>query len=61
MPADKFILLNIEGKFVDIMCGVNPKHKKNVHVENLVTVIYIRLLKAIYRYMESALLWYGIY
>ena len=61
MPADKFILLKIEGEFVDIMCGVNPKHKKNVHVENLVTVLYIRLLKAIYRYMESALLWCDIY
>ena len=29
-PEDKFILLNIEGDFVDIMCEVNPKHKKNV-------------------------------
>ena len=28
MPEDKFILLKIEGKFVDIMCEVNPKHKK---------------------------------
>ena len=27
MPED-FILINIEGKFVDIMCEVNPKHKK---------------------------------
>ena len=28
MPEDKFILLNVEGEFVDIMCEVNPKHKK---------------------------------
>ena len=34
MPEDKFILLNIEGKFVDIMCEVNQKHKENVRVDN---------------------------
>ena len=24
IPEDKFIILNIEGEFVDIMCKVNP-------------------------------------
>ena len=28
IPEDKFILLNIEGGSVDIMCEVNPKRKK---------------------------------
>ena len=28
MPEDKFILLKIEGECVDIMCEVNPEHKK---------------------------------
>ena len=28
MEEDKFILLKIGGKFVDIMCEVNFKHKK---------------------------------
>ena len=32
MPEDKFILFNIEGEFVDIMCEVNSEHKKNVRV-----------------------------
>ena len=32
IPEDKFILQNIEGEFVDIMCEVNLKQKKNVHV-----------------------------
>ena len=32
IPEDKYILLNIEGEFVDIMCEFNPKHNKNVHV-----------------------------
>ena len=44
IPEDKFILLNIEGGFVDIMCEVNPKHKKIVRVENGVKVIYLQLM-----------------
>ena len=40
---------------------MNPKHKKNVRVEIVVKVLYLRLLKALYGYMESALLWYDLY
>ena len=40
MPEDKFILLNIEGEFVDIMYEVNPKHKKNVRVDDNVGPTY---------------------
>ena len=61
MPEDKFILLNIEEGFVDIMCEVNPEHKKNVDVVNGVKVLYLRLLKDLYGCVESALLWYDIY
>ena len=61
MPEDKFILLKIEGKFVNIMYKVNPKHKKNVRVENGVKVKYIRLMKYLYGCMESALFWYDLY
>ena len=39
MLEDKFILLKIEVEFVDIMCEVNPEHKKNVRVENGVKVL----------------------
>ena len=39
IPEDKFILLNIEGEFVEIMCKVNPKHKKNVRADNGVKVL----------------------
>ena len=28
MPEDEFILLNIKGVFMDIMCEVSLKHKK---------------------------------
>ena len=43
------------------MCKLNPKHKKCVHVENGVKVLYICLLKDIYGCMESAILCYDLY
>ena len=39
MPKQKFITLNIEGYFVEIMYRLNPKQKKNVCMENSVQVI----------------------
>ena len=56
MPEDKFIPLNIERQFVDIMCKVNPKHRKNIRVENGVKVLYISLLKVLYVCMESIII-----
>ena len=61
MPEDKFILLNIERDFVDIICEVNSKHKKKLRLGNGVKVIYLRLLKFLYVCMDSVLLWYDIY
>ena len=43
------------------MCEVNPKHKKNLRVDNGVKVLYLRLMKALYGCMDSTLLWYDIY
>ena len=48
VPEDKFILLNIEVEFMDIICEVNPNHKKDVRVENGVKVIYLPILKDLY-------------
>ena len=61
MTEDKFIILKIGGEFVDIMCKMNPEHKKNVCVKNGVKVLYISLLKALYGCMEYALLCYDLY
>ena len=61
MPEDKFVLLKIEGGFVDILCEVNPKHKKFIHVGNVVKLLYLCLLKSLDGRMESALLWYDLY
>ena len=46
---------------MDIMCKVNTKHKKNVRMDNGLKVLYLRLLKALYGCMDSALMWYDLY
>jgi len=61
MPSDKQVLLKLVGKFVDIMCEVNPEYKKYVRYEKGVKVLYLRVLRALYGCLESALLWYNLY
>ena len=60
ISEENFILLNIEGGCVDIMCEVNPEHKKNMSVGNGEISIYLQLLKYMYECTESALLWYDL-
>jgi len=61
MPADKLVLLKLRGKFVDIMCQVNPEYKPYVRYEGKCKVLYLHVLRAIYGCLESALLWYNLY
>ena len=65
MPKGKNVLLKLEGEFVDIMCSVNPEHVKNIVYERkgrkMVKVLYLKVLRAIYGCLESALLWYNLY
>jgi hypothetical protein len=61
LPEGKFALLKITGQFVDIVCEVNPEFKQDVRYENGIKVLYVRILKAIYGMIESALLWYELY
>ena len=44
-----------------IMCSVNPEYKPYVRTENGKKVLYLRVLKAIYGCIESALLWCDLY
>ena len=48
-------------EFVDIMCEVNQEYKKYVTVQNGKKVLYVKILRAIYGCIESALLWYQLY
>lgn len=42
---NKFVLLKIEGEFVDIMTEVNPENSDNVRYKNGKNVLYIQILK----------------
>ena len=61
MPDEKRVLLKLRGQFVDIMCTVNPEYRTYVRYEKGVKVLYLRLLRALYGCLESALLWYELY
>ena len=61
MPKDKKVLLKLRGIFVDIMCDINPEYEQYVRFENGVKVLYLRVLRAIYGCIESALQWYVLY
>ena len=51
----------MEGKYVDIMCAVNPEYTDYVIEENGKKVLYLQILKALYGMIESALLWYQLF
>jgi hypothetical protein len=53
-----FTLLKIEGESVDIMCNVCEVYRKFVCYEKGKKVLYLKLLKALYGCVQSALLWY---
>ena len=61
MPEDKFVFLKLGDGFVDIMCEVNTEFIKDVQQEGNKRVLYLRLLKALYGCINSALLWYNTY
>ena len=61
MPPEKRVLLKLEGEFVDIMCDVNPEFKKCVITEGKKQVLYLRVLRALYGCIQSALLWYNLF
>jgi hypothetical protein len=58
---DKFVILKLEGQFVEIMCKVNPEYLQDVRFEYGKKTLYLRVLKALYGCIESALLWYNLY
>ena len=61
MPKGKKVILKLKGVFVDIMCNVNPEYKENVIYEGKNKILYVRVLRALYGCLESALLWYELY
>ena len=56
-----FTLLKVEGPSVDKLCDVSPEYKKFVCYEDGKKVLYLKLLKALYGCVQSALLWYELF
>ncbi|KAI2499682.1 Reverse transcriptase (RNA-dependent DNA polymerase) [Fragilaria crotonensis] len=53
-----FVIMKFTGEMVGILCKLNPKYKEFIVMEGGTPVIYVRLIKAIYGCVKSALLWY---
>jgi hypothetical protein len=58
---DDFVIMRFTGESVDILCKMNPEYSKFVVMEGGTKVLYIRLVKAIYGCVKSALLWYKLF
>ena len=56
-----FVIVKVAGESSNIMCKVNPTFKKFITWERRKPVIYMRLKKALYGCMQSALLWYDTF
>ena len=62
MPAEKKLLIVFRDEFVDIICMVKPEYNTYVTTDkNGKRVLYVKVLRAIYGYIESALLRYELY
>ena len=55
------VIMKFTGKAVDIICKMDPSYKAYVTTENGQKVIYVRLHKALYGCVQSALLWYNLF
>ena len=58
---DDFVVMKFMDDSVDILCEMNPLHKRFIAVEKGIKVLYVRLVKAIYGCVKSALLWYDLF
>ena len=65
-PNDKKVTLHMTNIFVDIMCEINKEYGDHVIYEikkrgKRVKCLYVKVLRALYGCLESALLWYELY
>ena len=56
-----FILIKFTGHSVDILYNTNPAYEEQVVEEHDKRVLYLRLRKALYGCVMSALLWYELF
>ena len=58
---DDFVIMKFIGASVRLLCIINPDYRQHVTIENGVEVLYVRLVKALYGCVKSALLWYDLF
>ena len=56
-----FVIMKFTGEMVDILCKMNSQHIKFVVIENGTKVLYVRLIKALYGCVKTAMLWYDLF
>ena len=52
------VYMKIKGQLVDIICKIRPDFKNYVTIQDKKKVVYVKMLKALYGMIESALLFY---
>ena len=58
VDMDEYILVKVTGASTALMFSINPDYSKYVTNEKGKKTLYLRLAKALYGCMQSALLWY---
>ena len=58
---DRRVILVLRDEFVDLMCQANPKYLDYVKVVKGRKVLYLKVLRALYGCIRSALLWYELF
>ena len=58
---DEFVLMKFTGKSVEIICEMDDMYKQYVTAEKGVKTLYVRLNRALYGCVKSALLWYNVF
>ena len=58
---DDFVVMKLIGQDVEIFCEMNRAYEPYVVTEHGKKVLYVRLLKALYGCVKSALLWYELF
>ena len=59
---DEFLLMKFEGHMAELLIRACPQYKKSLHVtKDGKKVLYVRLKRALYGCIRSAMLWYPCY
>ena len=61
MPDDKLVLLRFKGRLAEMLGEINDEYRKHIRRENGKTVLYVKVIRAIYGCIESALQWYKLF